>query len=184
MQAPGVATQQVTMPSTLSVVGVYQDVDRAEAAIRKMLDAGLPPDHISIIGQGFQSEAKLQGFVTTGDVAKSTAKIGAWVGGIFGLLTGVAVLFVPGAGAVVALGPIAGAVLGAAETGAVAGVLGAIFGHFISKQHIPKFEAHVRAGRYLLVVHGDREQVQRARLVLESTGAQDITESDMAQATA
>jgi hypothetical protein len=182
--ATGVAAQQVTMPSTLSVVGVYDDLEKAEAAIQKFIDAGVPVNQLSIVGQGLQSEARLQGFVTTADVAKSSAKLGAWVGGIFGLLTGIAVLFVPGVGPIVALGPLAGAVLGAAETGAVAGILGAIFGRFLEKQHIPKFEAHLRAGRYLVVAHGDREQVQRARTIMESTGAQDITENDVPQAAA
>jgi hypothetical protein len=180
----GTATAPAQMPSKLSVVGVYDDMDKAQQAIKRLLDSGLPPNTISILGQGLQSEAQLNGFVTTGDVAKTGAKIGAWVGGIFGLLTGVAVLFVPGVGPIVALGPLAAGALGAAETAAFSGILGGILGHFLSKQHIPKFEAHLRAGRYLVVVHGSRDQLQTARQVLQSTGAIDVTENDAATAPA
>lgn len=181
-QATGTANPPVQMPSTVSVVGVYDDMRQAEQAIDRMLDAGLAKDNVSIIGQGLQSEARLNGFVTTGDVAKGAAKLGAWVGGLFGLLTGVAVLFVPGVGPIVALGPLAGAVMGAAETAAASGILGTIFGYFMSKQHIPKFEAHLRAGRYIVAVHGTPEQVRQATEILRSTGAQDVTENDTAAA--
>ncbi|HXA28097.1 MAG TPA: general stress protein [Candidatus Angelobacter sp.] len=180
--AAGVAATPVTMPSNLSVVGVYDDMAQAEKAIQQLIDAGLARGNVSVIGQGLQSEARVNGFVTTGDVAKTGAKVGAWVGGIFGLLTGVAVLFVPGVGPIVALGPLAGAALGAAETATFTGIVGAIFGHFLAKQHIPKFEAHLRAGRYLLVVHGSNDEVARARQIMQSTGAKDITENDAATA--
>lgn len=181
-QGTATATAPAQMPSTLSVVGVYDDVQQAETAIQRLVDSGVPARNISIVAQGLQSEARLNGFVTTGDVAKTGAKIGAWVGGIFGLLSGVAVLFVPGVGPIVALGPLAAGALGAAETAAFSGIFGAILGHFMSKERIPKFEAHVRAGRTLLVVHGSRDEVQRAAGVLHDTGARDVTENDTAAA--
>lgn len=180
--APGVGTTPVAMPSNLSVVGVYDDMEQAVKAVERLIEAGLARGNVSLIGQGLQSEARVHGFITTGDVAKTGAKVGAWVGGIFGLLTGVAVLFVPGVGPIVALGPLAGAALGAAETATFTGILGAIFGHFLAKQHIPKFEAHLRAGRYLLVVHGSSDEVARAHQIMQSTGAKDITENDAATA--
>ena len=55
------------------------------------------------------------GLVTTGDNAGPSAATGAWVGGMFGLLAGVALLFVPGAGPLIVLGPLAAAAVGAAE---------------------------------------------------------------------
>ncbi len=80
---------------------------------------------------------QLNGFVTTGDIAKTGAAAGAWVGGLFGLLTGVAALFIPGVGPVLAIGPLASTVVGAAEGAVGAGVLSAIVGYFVSKKTIP-----------------------------------------------
>ncbi len=151
-----------TLPND-SVVAVYDTPDEATKAIETLVKAGFPPDRVSIIGQGLQSEVQLNGFVTTGDIAKSGAAAGAWVGGLFGLLTGVAALFIPGVGPVLAIGPLASTVVGAAEGAVGAGVLSAIVGHFVAKKQIPKYTEYVRAGKSLVVVHGTPDDVRRAR---------------------
>ena len=58
--------------------------------------------------------------VTAGSVAKDGAKVGAWSGGLFGLLIGAAFLILPGVGPVVIAGPLAAASLGGVE-GALGG---------------------------------------------------------------
>ena len=75
-----------TLPND-SVVAVYDTPDKATRAIESLVKAGFPSDRVSVIGQSLQSEVQLNGFVTTGDVAKTGAAAGAWVGGLFGLLT-------------------------------------------------------------------------------------------------
>jgi hypothetical protein len=159
-----------------SVIAVYDDIERAQAAIQRLADSGFPMDRVSIVGKNLMSETQLNGFVTTGDVAKTGATVGAWVGGLFGLLTGVAVLFVPGVGPLVALGPLAAGVTGAAEGAAWTGILGAIIGHFVSKKHIPKFEQHIAAGKYLVLVQGSPDDITRARSLM-SDGAREVTDS-------
>jgi hypothetical protein len=71
---------------------------------------------------------------------------------MFGLLAGTALLFVPGAGPLIVLGPLAAAAVGAAEGALIGGGVGAVLGHFVSKKHIPKYEGLVQAGSYLVVV--------------------------------
>ena len=101
-----------TLPND-SVVAVYDTPDKATKAIESLVKAGFPSDRVSVIGQSLQSEVQLNGFVTTGDVAKTGAAAGAWVGGLFGLLTGVAALFIPGVGPLLAIGPLASTLLSA-----------------------------------------------------------------------
>src|SRR5262249_12791338 len=113
------------------------------------------------------------GFVTSCDVAKSSAQTGAWVGGIFGLLTGAAFLWVPGVGPLVVAGSLASVLLGGLE-GAVAGaaasgLLGWLLSLGISKQHILKYEQHVQAGKYLVVAHGSADEVEKGRKILAGT---------------
>jgi hypothetical protein len=91
--------------STDAVVGVYESMKDAESAVHTLLEHGVPAGQVSIVGQHLHSETHVHGFVTTGDVAKTGAKSGAWVGGLFGVLTGAALLFVPGVGALIVLGP-------------------------------------------------------------------------------
>jgi hypothetical protein len=43
--------------------------------------AVVPAEQVSIMGQDLHSETQVHGFVTAGNVAKTGAKSGAWVGG-------------------------------------------------------------------------------------------------------
>jgi hypothetical protein len=162
-----------------SVVGVYAHIDEAEDAVRKLGEAGFPIQHVSIIAKDLGTEKKVHGFVTSCDVAKSTARTGAWVGGIFGLLVGAAFLWVPGVGPLIVAGSLASAVLGGVEGAvagaAVSGVLGWLASLGISKQHILKYEQHVRAGRYLVIAHGAAEEVKKAQGILGKTGPAELT---------
>src|SRR6516165_10041158 len=108
------------MSTESSVVAVYPNVDQAEEAVRALGVGGFPIQHVTILSQNLGTEKKVHGFVTACDVAKSSARTGAWVGGIFGLLVGAAFLWVPGIGPVIAAGSLSTALLGGVE-GAVAG---------------------------------------------------------------
>src|SRR5579864_3853586 len=95
-----------------TVIATYTDHVSAEEAVRRLQKEGIPMQNLSIIGKDFQAVERPLGFVTTGSVAGEGAKVGAWTGGIFGLLVGAAFLMVPGIGAVVVAGPMAAALLG------------------------------------------------------------------------
>ena len=150
-----------------SVIGTFDTVQGAEDAIRALNQGGFPIQQVSIIGQDLKSERDVHGFVTTGDVAKTGAGIGAWVGGLFGLLVGAAVLFVPGFGPLIIAGPAAAWLLGGIEGAIVGaaggGILGGLIGVGVSRQHIVKYEEQLKAGKSLVVAHGSAEDVARAR---------------------
>jgi hypothetical protein len=161
-----------------ATIGVFPDIDAAQAAVERLVDAGVPVNRISIIGRDLRSETRLHGFVTTGDIAGPSAATGAWVGGLFGLLAGTALLFIPGAGALVVLGPLAGAAVGAAEGALFGGAVGAVLGHFVAQKHLPKYEQLVRAGSYLVVVQGTEDEVARAHQALIDAGSTDVQRHD------
>src|SRR5260370_14011442 len=116
------------MTKETSVIGVYGHLDQAEEAVRLLGHGGFPIQHVSIIAANLGTEKKVHGFVTSCDVAKSTARTGAWVGGIFGLLAGAAFLWVPGVGPLIVAGSLSTALLagieGAVAAAALTGVLG------------------------------------------------------------
>jgi hypothetical protein len=130
-------------------------------------------NRISIIAQDMQSEKDVHGYIGTGDLARSGAGTGAWLGGVFGILFGAAFLWVPGFGPLMVAGPFAAALLGGVEGVALGaaggGLLGSLVGWGVSRKHILKYEEHLRGGRYLLVAHGSRDQVNLAREILESS---------------
>jgi hypothetical protein len=166
------------MSQESSVVGVYPSVDVAEEAVRQLGQEGFPIQHVSIIATNLGSEKKVHGFVTSCDVAKSAARTGAWVGGIFGLLVGAAFIWVPGVGPLVVAGSLASALLGGVEGAtagaALSGVLGWLTSLGISRQHILKYEESLKAGQCLVVAHGSPEEARKARDILTRTGAAEV----------
>jgi hypothetical protein len=176
--------QEYSPPGDSTVVAVFESLDEATDAIKRLGDAGFPVDRISIVGQGLESEVRVHGFVTTGDMAKSGAKFGAVFGGLFGLLAGVAFLAIPGVGPLVILGPLAAGVVGAAEGAAATGIVGAILGHFLEKDRIPKYTQLLKAGRYLVLVHGSKEEAERAQEILRGAGSIEVSQHDHANAAA
>jgi hypothetical protein len=163
-----------------STVAVYETLEQSERAVRQLDQGGYPIKQVSLVAQNLETEKEVHGFITAGDVAKQGAGTGAWVGGIFGLLMGGAVLFVPGVGPLVVVGSLAAALLGAAEGGAVGatagGLLGALAGWGVSKEHVIKYEDHIKSGQYLVVAHGNAEEVERARTILGGTSPVELTQ--------
>jgi len=164
--------------SEQSVVGVYPTMSEAEEAVRMLDRGGFPIQQVSIVAQNLESEKEVHGYVTVGDIAKSGAGTGAWVGGLFGLLIGAAFIWVPGFGPLVVAGPLAAMLLGGIE-GLVAGaagggLLGALVGWGVSKEHILKYEERLKGGKYLVIAHGSAEEVAKAHNILEGSGATEL----------
>ena len=165
--------------SEQSVIGVYETMSKAEEAIGALGRSGFPITQVSITAQNLESEKEIHGYVTAGDVAKTGASTGAWVGGLFGVLMGAAFIWVPVFGPLMVAGPLAVALLGGLEGAAAGaaggGLLGALAGWGVSKQHILKYEEHLKGGKYLVIAHGTADEVARAHNILQGTGAAEVT---------
>jgi hypothetical protein len=163
----------------VTVIATYPDHASAEDAVRRLQKEGIPMQNLSIIGKDFQAVERPLGFVTTGTVAGEGAKVGAWTGGLFGLLVGAAFLILPGVGPVVIAGPLAAALLGglegAAAGAALGGLTGALVGLGISKDKAIRYESQVKAGKFLVTLRGDGPQVERAKSLF-SAGKAETTE--------
>jgi hypothetical protein len=150
-----------------AVIATYPDHAPAEDAVRRLQTEGIPMQDLSIVGKDFRAVEQPLGFVTTGTVAKDGARVGAWTGGIFGLLVGAAFLILPGLGPVVIAGPLAAALLGGFE-GALAGaafggLTGALVGLGVSRDKAIRYESQVKAGKFLVTLRGDEQHVERAK---------------------
>jgi hypothetical protein len=154
-------------------VAAFTKIAEAEEAVRKLIDGGVSADKLSILAKDMQCEKQVHGFVTSCDVAKKTATGGAWLGGLFGVLAGAAFVWVPGAGPLVVAGSLASTLLGGVEgavgAAAAGGVLGWLSALGIEKKHIVKYEDHLKASRYLLVVNGSLEDLKTADSILSDT---------------
>jgi hypothetical protein len=105
-------------------------------------------------------------------------KMGAFWGGLWSLLFGAAVLFIPGVGPVVAAGSVVTWLIagleGAVAVGGLSALGAALFSFGIPKDSIVKYETSVKAGKFVLIAHGTAEEVEKARGVLQTSGAEQI----------
>lgn len=107
-------------------------------------------------------------------VTHVTARSGAVVGGLAGLLTGLAVLAIPGIGPIVAAGPIAGALVGLVAGTLGGGLLGALLDAGVPEEQAHAFAGRVAAGEVLLTVRTDRVSRPAVHNILAANGAADI----------
>lgn len=165
-----------------TITAVLKEEQQIDNVVRRLIDRGVPQDHISVMGQNFQSESRISGFISKKDVVLGGLRTGAVFGSLFGsllsLFTGVGVLFIPFIGSVVAGGPITSVLLGAAS-GALAGSAGAGLASALATLGMPKekaavYETRVKAGEFLLMAEVPANKTGEYQLLIESAGGEEI----------
>ncbi len=165
-------------PEQNSVVAVYGQHSAAENAIKELKGGGFDIKKLAVVGRDYQTEEDVVGFYNTGDRMKYWGKWGAFWGGLWGMLFGSAFLIIPGIGPVVAAGSIVAWIVAALEGAVVVGgvsALGAgLFSLGIPKNSVVKYETSIKAGKFVLVAHGTAEEVEKARDMLKTSGAEQV----------
>ena len=158
-----------------TVIGLFGQHTQAENAIKELQQAGFDMKTLSIVGNGYHTQEDVVGYYTAGDRMKYWGKNGVFWGGIWGLLFGSAFFMIPGIGPLVAAGPIVAWIVGALEGAAVVGGVSAIgaglYSIGIPKKSILQYESSLKAGTFMLVVHGTPDEVKRAEAILGTAGA-------------
>jgi hypothetical protein len=158
------------MDANDSSVYLFNTHAEADDAIRLLDRAGFDMKKLSLIGKGYHSDEHPVGFYTAGDRIKIWGGVGAFWGGIWGLLFAPAIFLLPGVGLIAMAGPIVATLVAGLEGAVVVGGLSALGAALytvgIPKTQIIKYEKALKADKYLLVVHGDAEEVAKARSML------------------
>ncbi|MBD2663580.1 hypothetical protein B6N60_01551 [Richelia sinica FACHB-800] len=169
-----------------TISAIFKEQKQVDDVIRRLLDRGVPRDHISVMGRNFQSETRIAGFISKRDVILGGLRTGAIFGSLFGsflsLLTGVGVLFIPFVGPIVAAGPISALLLGAAS-GAIAGSAGAGLVSVFTALGMPEdkatvYQTRLEAGEFILMAEVPSDRAGEFQLLLESAGAEEINTLD------
>jgi hypothetical protein len=141
--------------------------------VKTLQRAGFDMKKISIIGKDYETEEHVIGFLNAGDRAKIFGRLGAFWGGLIGVLFGSALIFVPVVGHLVILGPLAATLFsglqGAVVAGGVSALAGALMSIGIPKDSVLRYETALKANHFVLMVHGDSRDLARARDVLKSS---------------
>jgi len=161
-----------------AVFGIYSSRLAADEAADNMRAAGFRGTDISVLipenpgtkDLAHEKNTKAPEGVTTGVL------LGGVTGGLLGWLTAAGMVALPYAGsALIAGGPIVGALAGAGAVGTLGCIIGALVGMGMPEYEARRFEGRIRKGGVLLSVHCDnRDWVKRAKDMLEQTGAQNI----------
>lgn len=167
---------------TNAVAAIYDTHIAAEDAVRRLEKSGFDMKNLSIVGKDFQTEEGVVGYYTTGDRMKAWGASGAFWGGLWGLMFGSAFFLVPGVGPLLMAGPLVGWIVGALEGAVVVGGLSALAGGLVGigipEDRAIQYETQVKAGKYLLLVHGSPEQVEAAKATLGGSEHQSMTEHE------
>ena len=153
-----------------SCVGIFNTHQEAETAIKDLGKAGFDMKKLSIVGKGYHSEEDAIGYYNTGDRVMYWGKQGAFWGGLWGVLLGSAFFWVPGVGPLAVGGPLVASIVGGLEGAALTGGLSALgaglYSIGIPKDSIVKYETALKADKFLVIVHGTKDEVTRAADIL------------------
>jgi hypothetical protein len=161
-----------------SVVAIFAQHSDAENAINLLKKGNFDIKKLAILGKGYQTEEDVVGYYNTGERMKHWGKMGAFWGGLWGLLAGSAFFLIPGVGPVMVAGSAVAWIVAALESAAVVGGLSALgaglYSKGISKGSVLKYESSIKAGKYLLIAHGTPEEAEAARRILANTNAVEV----------
>jgi hypothetical protein len=168
-----------------AVFGIYPTYTAVETAVDALRAAGFRNSDISAL---FPENSGTKDFAHEKNTkapegATTGAGTGVVLGGAMGWLLGIGAIAIPGLGPFIAAGPIMAALAGAGVGGTIGGITGALVGMGIPEYEAKRYEGRVKDGGILLSVHSDAsEWTKRAKEILKSTGAQDVSSAGEASA--
>ena len=163
------------MPEANAVVAICDTHIAAENAIKQLQEAGVDMKTLSIVGKDTHTDEHVVGYYNTGDRMKYWGKLGAFWGGFWGLLFGSAMFAIPGIGPILVAGPLVTWIIagleGAVVFGGISAVGAGLVGIGIPKDSVLEYDVALKTDKFLLIIHGSPEDVNRAREILSTTPA-------------
>ena len=162
-----------------AIICIVKGRIEAEELVAQLKEAGIGTRAISVLlpGDAAGIDACAAARPDAPAPAASGGTAGSVIGGVLGLLAGIGVLAIPGAGPHLTAGPIISALSGAAMGAAVGGIAGALIWLGVSQPDARRYESRVRSGGVLLAVHSHSDQaVRTARTLMGAARAERISE--------
>ncbi len=160
-----------------SAVGLFGNHEDAENAVKELEKSGYDMKKLSVIGKDYHSEENVVGYYNTGDRMATWGKFGLFWGWVWGILFGSAFFLIPGIGPVMVGGPLVSWILGALEMAVITGGLTALGGALASigipEDSVLRYETALKANKFILIVHGSVQEVEKARGILMHNKAEE-----------
>jgi uncharacterized protein (TIGR02271 family) len=159
-----------------TTVGVFSTHEAADRAIADLKKAGYRDDQIGLVAKDASGKTvKTDG---TGEThATEGAAIGAATGAGAAALVSLGLSFgvIPVIGPILAVGPLAAALISAVGGAAAAGIAGALIGWGIPEEDAKYYEGEVKAGRFLVTVDRGTQKTDDTREIFSRHGGYDRT---------
>jgi hypothetical protein len=162
----------------IAVFGIYPHRPSFEYALSALKDVGFRDTDISVLLQENPGTKDLATKKATKapEGAATGAGSGAIIGGALGWLAATGAVAVPGLDAFVVAGPIIATLAGMGVGGVLGGFAGALLGLGVPEYEAKRYRGRIEHGGILLSVHCDDSRwVNKAKRLLSSTGAEDIS---------
>jgi hypothetical protein len=164
--------RRLTMSKESAGVVILSTHAEAEDAVKELQRSGFDMKKLSIVGKDYHTEEQVVGYYNIGDRMSYWGKLGAFWGGLWGILFGSAFFLVPGIGPLVVAGPLVSAIVAGLEGAVIIGGLNALgaglYGLGIPKDGILKYETAIKSEKFVLVVHGSANELAKASDILKS----------------
>jgi len=151
-----------------TISGLFDNYDEARLAVYGLEDAGIPTDDISMILLNKNRSEEED------DSSTNAASVGAAVGGVGGLLAGLAAFAIPGLGQVLGAGWLATAFVGAAAGGVAGGLIGSLVDGGIDESDAHVFAEGVKRGGALVTARVEESEFGRANAILKGLHPVDV----------
>lgn len=148
------------MDQDKKIVGVFETEQEAVRAIEGLKRQGYSSDEISVVGKNKDDVEDITDTTNTKapEGAVAGASTGGVLGGAAGLLAGLGLLAIPGIGPVLAAGPIAATLTGAAVGAGAGGIVGGLIGMGIHEDDAKKYGHYFDQGKILVLVDADADR--------------------------
>jgi hypothetical protein len=146
-------------------VGVYETHEKAIEAVKELNRAGFPVQQVSLIGKAVVID-NLMHIKNNRWIKNAPAIIGAILGPILGILTGVKLFAIPGLGFLYGGGAFSGALAGFSLGIASGGALTLIATLVIKSRSVLKYNKHIEEKGFQVIAHGNKEEINNAKAIL------------------
>jgi uncharacterized membrane protein len=171
-------SEMKNMNKNNSIVAVYPSHTAAEAAVKELQKSGFDMKKLSIVGRDYHTDEHVIGYYNAGDRMKYWGKMGAFWGGLWGMLFGSAFFLIPGIGPLIVAGPLVAWIVGALEGAVVVGGLSAVgaglYSLGIPKDSILRYERALKTDKFVLIAHGSLDEITRAKEILNGTNPETL----------
>ncbi|VAX12387.1 hypothetical protein MNBD_GAMMA24-1181 [hydrothermal vent metagenome] len=155
-----------------SCVSIYATRQATEQALENLRKAGIDLQRVSVIGRGCHAQTQPVGFYNIDGCIRYWGSEGAFWSGLLVLLSDAAFFCASEFGPLMAVGSIVTSLVRGLEDVAIGGgfsVFGAaLYNIGIPRDSIRQYEQLIRAEQFLLLVHSERSDVERAFEILHN----------------